>query len=270
MLVYVYTLPQAVKQTLVLSPGDPVALGLWASHYVHFTEGHLVENLVSYALLAPTCYVLCALAGRRRRFWGAFAAFLLAYPVVLSGSDLLLGRPGVSYGFSGVAMAFFGFLGVSLFTFLGERWEGVSLDHSPAVFFAGASLIAFVALPTSRGSLAAGAAAALIAGAYTLSWYCALPVGALRRALEKPGDVELPAFTLCLFVATAFAAFPTDPFRGDYVLVNVYVHFVGYCTGFVPPFAALQLLAARGGDRENESAGTRDAVSGTLSAEGRA
>ncbi|MFC7167214.1 hypothetical protein [Halospeciosus flavus] len=188
---------------------------------------------------------------------------------MLSTADVLLGQPGVSYGFSGVAMAFFGFLGLSLFTFLAEHLEGATLDHAPAVFFAGASLIAVVALPSSRRATTAGVAAALIALGYAVSWYTALPVGALRRAFANPGVVELPAFALCLFVATVFAGFPANPFRSG-VVVNVYVHFVGYCTGFVLPFAYLQLRSVRRGfDEEREPSDTADRVSGSLSTEGR-
>jgi hypothetical protein len=159
--------PESTREAFVLDYRAPTAVDMYASHFVHFAGAHLATNVAVYALGALPAYCYLAAAGRRDDFLAAFGAVLTIFPYVLSGLNAVFVRPSVGYGFSGLAMAFLGFLPVALALFVRERMlPGVTIDHAPLLFFAVAGTLAVLAVPASRTALLGVAVAAVSVAAY--------------------------------------------------------------------------------------------------------
>lgn len=240
LLVGVYSLPERVKASVVLSYADPTVVTMFASHFVHFEPAHLGTNLLLSGIVVPLGAALSALADRRTRFYVTFVTVLVVFPITISKVNVALFRPRVGFGFSGLGMAFLGTLPHAVGWYASDRLPGEAVDASPVLFFAGTAVVALWAVPVSPASLTAGGASVLAAGLYLRSVARAVP-GSLLATVDR-GAREWCGFGLALaatllVVLLPLAAFPQDP-TGDGSVLNVYVHLVGFCFGYVVPFAA--------------------------------
>ncbi|WP_435101977.1 hypothetical protein [Halarchaeum sp. P4] len=248
-MVGVFVLPDATTAGFALHYEDPTLLAMYASNFLHRSLGHLLGNLAAYLLVAPLVYLLCVLGGRRGLFLASFGTFLLVLPWVLSALNVVLARPRVGFGFSGVTLAFFGLLPSALLTFIDSQFtDDVGIRHSPVLFFAGATLIGVLALPSLTGpSFGVTAVAALATARYgqdIRDELTTLSLEGFRNAtVEDGGFLELGVSALVVFLCFLFVAFPSDPAsRG--AVVNLYVHLLGYCLGYLSPFCTA-FLAGR-------------------------
>lgn len=237
--------PRATREALAFRYDDPTLATAFASHYVHLDAGHLAGNAVAYLLLATVGYALAVASDRRRFFVASLATYLLAFPFVLSALNLAVPRPGVAYGFSGIAMALLGLLPNALGLFLRETcFPELRLRDLPLLFFLSIAPIAVLAAPARPANLGVAAAALAIAVGYAGS--VVGRVGrphpeTLRRVVAARGDGELTAVAVALFVVTPLAAFGTPAADGGTV-PNLYVHLLGYCLAFIVAFLTLIVL----------------------------
>ena len=239
-LVLVYALPASVTDSWRLAVLDPTLRAALLSHFVHGSPSHLVTNVAGYTLLAPLTYVLCLSAGRRREFFGVIVALLFGLPVVLSGLNLAVPRPSIVYGFSGVVMALLGFLALATGWHVEKRFDAVPDGRfAPVGFFLGTGVISAIGAPITSLSLVAFGLA-VVGGAAYLGSATATGggVGRLvsRRDLAEPWRVELAAAGFLLVAIFPITAFPYEP-ASIGVVPNVYEHALGYCLGFVGPYA---------------------------------
>ena len=234
----VFLLPEETRRSLAFSYTDPTLWTAFTANYVHLGADHLLGNVVSYALVVPLVYLLSALSGRRRRFLVAFTTFVVALPAALSVLNLAISRPGSTVGFSGVNMAFVGFLPIALAGFLRAHFEvDGELDLAGGLFFAGLALVAVLSV-RSLATVGVAAAATLAAVLFFLS------VADLhertrpdvRAAVQAGGYFELAAAAFVLFAGLPMVAFPMDPVA-DGSIVNLYVHLLGYALGFIATYA---------------------------------
>lgn len=243
-LVAVFALPEATREAYVLDYRAPTAAAAYASHFVHFGAAHLAGNVAAYALAVVPAYCYCVAADRRSDFLAVFGAVIAIFPYALSGLNAVFVRPSVGYGFSGLAMAFLGFLPVALAAYTRERLlPAVTLDHAPLLFFAGAGIVAVLAAlaaRTARLPLAAVGIAAVGVAVYGWSLWRSVDGASLRAAAGRAGDAEFAGAGVVLVLAAPFVAFPPDAAGSGYVL-NVYTHLLGFCLGFVVPFVALRV-----------------------------
>lgn len=240
-------LPTDARLGLAVSYADPTLTSAFTAAYVHIGTEHLLYNLATYALVVPTAYALSVMAGHRGRFYLAFWTFLLAFPVVLSLSTLAVSQQGIGLGFSGVNMAFVGYLPLALAAYLRETFD-VQADHAlaAALFFGGLALVSL--LLVRRPVTLAIAAVAALAALWKLR---AADVGLPRSgtALGRPGEAELVVVAVFLQAGALVAAFPSDlSFNG--AIVNVYAHLLGYALGFI----ATALTVRTGGSLEADPA----------------
>jgi hypothetical protein len=231
-------LPAETRLELAFSYTDPTLPTAFKSAFVHVGPDHLLFNLATYAFVVPTVYLLSVLAGDRDRFYVAFVSFLVVFPVVLSFLNLAVPRDGVSLGFSGVNMAFVGYLPVALAGYL-RRHFGVTDEYDAAsgLFFAGLVLVAVlvVRMPLTEAVAAVAAVAALV--------HLRSAAGGLPRslpALGPAGYAELGAVAVLLLAGGLVGGFPPDLTAGGAV-VNVYVHFLGYALGFVATYVTFRV-----------------------------
>ena len=238
----VFALPEETRRALAFSYTDPTLWTAFTANYVHLGTEHLLANLASYALVVPLVYLLSALSGRRRRFFVAFTTFLVAFPAALSFLNLAVTRPGVTVGFSGVTMAFVGFLPLALAGFLSAHFEvDGELDLAGALFFAGLALVAVLSVrsPVTYGV----AAAAVLAAALFFLSVADLHERTrpdVRAAVQAGGYFELAAVAVVLFAALTMLAFPSDPVADDSI-VNLYVHLLGYALGFIATYVTVHV-----------------------------
>ncbi|QUO47522.1 hypothetical protein [Halorubrum ruber] len=246
-LVAVFALPRVTRRSLAFAYTDPTLLSAFTAHYVHLGADHLLGNLAGYGLLAGTDYALAVLSGRRRLFFTAFVTYLAAFPFALSALNLAVPRNAIGFGFSGVNMALAGLLPIVWYYYAREQFApGASVAALPAVFFALVGWIALLALPVSTegiglAGLSIGVAGALLALLYAASSGVRLPRSLRAHAksiASRPGYGDLLAVGAAVAVGYPVVGFPSDPAGADSV-VNLYVHLLGFCLGFIGPFALL-------------------------------
>ncbi|MFW6435622.1 MAG: hypothetical protein ACOCY1_04505, partial [Halovenus sp.] len=207
----------------------------------------------------PALYALCLTADRGRQFRVVFLALLVSAPPLLSYLNLTIVRSGVTFGFSGVLMAYFGYLPLALAEHAQSRLGlGRSTVVAPLLFFAGLALVtiqllrAVLANPVTVAVngvpasvtwvLVATLAEVVVLLVLVLVFYSTSMTGgpahlrtSLRRAFDRKGHFELAVVALVLFVTIPFLTFPADPIAGGRVF-NLYVHFVGYALGFIATY----------------------------------
>lgn len=239
-LVIAFLLPDETASGLVLSHADPTPAATLTAHYVHLEAGHLLGNLSVYALVVPVAYLLCLFADRRREFFVAFVTYVLALPPVLSVLDLALLEDGVLLGFSGVLMAFVGFLPVAIVWYAQVVADvDLHLDHAPGLFFLGLAAVALWTVPVTSLQLVLAGAAGLAGLAYALSARSALD-GIASRWTGAGGYPELGGAGLVAFAFGVAVGFPTGPVT-DGVVVNYYGHLLGYAIGFIAAYVTFRL-----------------------------
>lgn len=240
-LVAAFALPASTREGLALAYDDPALVPAVASHFVHLSVGHLLVNVGGYLLVVSTAYLLSIASGRRRQFLVAFTVFVVAFPLALSGLNLLFSRPSVGVGFSGIVLAFVGYLPVAIVGTAGSRLR-VPLDRhrSEWLFCFGLAVVALVTAPSMVG--AGIAAAAGLAGVLfllpVLDDWTPVHVRRLRRSVARTDTLELLLLGAVVYVGYLFVAFPADLSRGATV-VNVYSHVLGYTLGFVTTHLAV-------------------------------
>lgn len=251
-------LPYPLRRSLIFEYAAPTLLTAFTAPFVHLGPAHLVVNILGYFLVVPVAYLLSVASGRRARFFAAFATFVLVFPVVLSYLNLAVVRPGASGGFSGVVMAFVGYLPLALADYLEERADvGPSETLAPVLFFLGIALIAGLSVQSvqrDRATVLLGTSglvltAILSALLYWLSSpdYARDVLRKVRTTAGRPGTVELLGFSSVVFVAFLFVAFPSDV-TGGATIVNVYVHLLGYALGFISTYATVEFGTVLPGD----------------------
>ena len=266
-----FALPEATRRSLAFAYHDPTLLTAFSAHYVHLEAAHLLANVAAYGLLAGVGYLLAVASGQRRLFFTAFATFCLAFPFALSALNLAVPRRAIGFGFSGVNMAFAGLLPLLLAAFvhanLSDRGsapvvptptprsgggERVPLSGSapvrllPATFLVVVGWIGVLALPASADLTGLVAPGVLLGGLLLgVRGVLSTPLerrpsirGGLRRVIDRRGYGDLFAVGATLTVAYPVVGFPTDP-GVDGGVINLYVHFLGFCLAFIGPYVLL-------------------------------
>lgn len=204
-----------------------------------------------YLLVVPVVYVCSVITGNRRRFCTAFLTFVLVFPVVLSYLNLAVSRSAVAFGFSGVVMAFVGYLPFALATYLDSQFNiGARKSLAPALFFFSLALIAVLSiqlLPPDYVTVVLGTsgvafAALLSALLYAIATYEQESAFGrkVRAAVQDSGYFELTVIGVMLFLFLPFVAFPADPSVGGGTL-NLYIHLLGYTLGFMVTYVTVEV-----------------------------
>jgi hypothetical protein len=238
----VYLLPSATRRSFVFDYAAPTVPTAFASAFVHLDPTHLLVNVILYVLLAATSLALAVASGHRRRFYTVFLTFVLVFPVVLSYLNLAVPRAATTLGFSGVAMAFAGYLPLALADYLDARFGiGPATQLGPALFLSTLGLVSVLSVRSTFALIGDRAALLALAAALGALRYALVVVersdlrARCRRLLGTPGAAELTAVAAALVFAVPFVAFPASPGREAGVL-NLYIHLLGYALGFLVPF----------------------------------
>ena len=244
MLLGVFSFPEATRRAAVLSYRDPTITTAFTAHFVHFTGSHLIGNMLAFLLLGTVAYGLSVVADHRRLFWTATITFLMTFPFALSVLNLIFPRDAIGYGFSGVNMAFFGYIAVVLPLAIDDRTGLNASRYTPAVFLLSVGYIGLIALPMSTTSalLAGGAiVAALPYGRHVDGYTARCALRAAKRLLNQPGVGELVAVAVVVLVVYPIVGFPAQSATG--LQINLYVHFLGYALAFLVVHVSLLLDA---------------------------
>lgn len=226
----VFLAPSEMRYTLSLSHTAPTFYSLYTSHFVHFTEPHLIANVIGYLTATTVGYLLAYTAGTRRRYRTALSIIITVLPVVLSVLNIIFPRPSIGYGASGVVMGAVGLVPVFVFVYLHHQPRtGGSVEDAPVLFFCGFAVIGMSA-PIGWLGIGISIAALLSAVLYILDIRA---LGALTAL--PPGHVELLVAGVILGVGYPAVAFPSDP-RVQGGTVNLYIHVLGYVFGFIPAY----------------------------------
>jgi hypothetical protein len=244
-------LPRATRRSLAFEYGSPTVPTAFASAFVHLDHAHLLVNVGLYVLVVPVTLALAVAGGRRRRFYAVFVTFVCVFPFVLSYLNLAIPRAAVGVGFSGVVMAFAGYLPFAFADYLDDRFDvGPATQLAPLLFLLSLSLVAVLSLRSVFGLVGIRAVAIAVAALLGALWYglavaerCPELRADVRRLAATPGAAELAAVAGVLVFAVPFVAFPATPAR-DAGVLNLYTHLLGYALGFLVPFVATTLTGA--------------------------
>lgn len=230
--------PEA-KQRLFYDPADPDLVSLYGSSLVHTSTGHLVGNLLGYALLVVLGVAFVVWIGERRWFRFAVLANLLVTPVLVNLTDTLVlstvapallgpvaGFSSVVAGFGGLTVAFY----LGLVRRVGDTRAAVAVGGTVLVGLLEAIQLIYVpdSLPT------VGLIAVALGGilALDIGWR----VFAAERAavdIEALGVVVLGGISLLLVLGVLVVMlFPPQPFASP-VATNIFSHAHGFAYGLL-------------------------------------
>ncbi|PSP95516.1 hypothetical protein BRC91_02340 [Halobacteriales archaeon QS_4_62_28] len=248
-LAIVFSLSPSTRQSLVFEYTDPSLVTAFTAPFVHLSVGHLAVNVLGYAVVVAAAYLLSVASGRRQRFFVAFVTFVFVLPVLLSYLNLAVVRPTAGLGFSGIVMAFVGYLPLALADYLEERVDvGPSETLAPMFFFLSIALVAGLSVQSvqqERATVLLGTSGIVVASMLSASLYwLSVPdrateiLAKVKTATRMPGHIELFSAASVVFVTFFFVAFPPDP-AGSATIVNVYVHLLGYALGFITTYTTI-------------------------------
>ena len=236
-LIVVHLLPGGVQSGLVLDTGDFLLANFFTTAFVHQSLGHLLGNIGSYALVVLPMFLMCALMGRKKRFYGMLLVFVLLFPFVLSlvnyyAFEFYVGESTTTMGFSGVVSALLGLMSLVIVSFSREEL-GLGLGYVDSLWFlAFTSLVlALVYDPVSQ------ATALTLAFLLLFSWkiWRKVDAGSVKEAWNRKGRFELVLLAFIIFICTSFSMFPGDLVSGGGV-VNILSHYIGFCLGFLSSY----------------------------------
>ena len=247
-LVAVFLLPAGARREFALLYAEPTLRTLYTAHFVHLSFPHLAANLLVYLLVVPFSVVVSVRSGRRRRFYVVALVVLGIFPVVLSGLNVLFPRPRLGMGFSGLNLAFVGYLPhVLADQFEAERpeWDELRAALLALAFFVGTAIVTLRVIGSVRGAPQVGVAWLLAAGLGSLAAATALtrPVVSYLRSQGFAGGTIPPVSALgcLLFVLVMVVGFPeVSPDGGS--VVNLFLHLLGNSLGYLVPYVAFQVL----------------------------
>lgn len=254
--VSIYQLPLSTRKTMVFSYNEPSIKTAFTSAFVHLDAAHLLQNLLLYTLVIISIYTLCLTARSRQHFRVFVVSVLTAFPFVLSYVNLGIARSSLSFGSSGLVMAFAGYLPFALAIYLrGRLGIGKIRTLAPIFFFPTLALISVLSLQSVLrtnttalfvvvGLVAATLLATLwyIISAYEQSWSSDRNA---RNVIATRGGPELAGAALLVLLGVLFISFPADP-TIDNGILNIYEHFIGYSLGFILSFTTSQITARIG------------------------
>jgi hypothetical protein len=246
-----YALPASTREVLVFEYEDPTLETAFASAFVHLDAAHFSQNLLLYALVILSVYALCLTARNRQQFRVFVVTVLIVFPFVLSYINLGIARSSVSFGASGLVMAFAGYLPLALAAYLeGNLGIGPVRTFAPLIFIPTLGLVSVLSLqsvirtnPTALLVVVGLVAAALLATLwYAISAYerSKTTDWDVRNAAETPGGPELVGAASLVLLSILFVAFPADP-TVEAGVVNLYEHFLGYSLGFIASFTTAEV-----------------------------
>jgi len=241
----IYLQPEELKRAYTFYYLEPEIVTAFSNHFIHITTAHIASNLIGYLLLASVSYVLCVLSGRRQFFYVCLITFIFVFPFVLSALNLALPRDAIGYGFSGINMALYGLLAMSLAIFVIEQINSdLQTRNAPILFFIAMGIVAFIAVPPSAVTLGTMALCVAISSYYIRSMISHTSVPTMRSVrwlLSQSPAIDVVAFSFALFVFYPFVAFPGVSQGGD-AIINLYVHLLGFCLAFISAYVFEQLL----------------------------
>lgn len=251
-LLAVFALPAPLRRSLAFEYTDPTVPTAFVSPFVHLAETHLLVNVVGYLLVVPTAYLLSVASGHRTRFFVAFATFIVAFPPVLSYLNLAALRSASGLGFSGVLLAFVGYLAFAIADHLhANLGVGPATSVGAVLFFVGfavAAPLSVRSVTVDRATVALGTGGLVLAtllSAVLFGLSAAEQTGGLRRVLRlatlRRGSFALGVLALGVFVAVQFVAFPPRP-AVDGGTINLYTHLLGYALGFTVTYVSVPVF----------------------------
>ena len=247
----VFRLPREVRSSLVFEYTDPSLLTAFASAFVHFDRTHLLVNIGTYAVVVAVVFALAVTSGHRRQFHLAFFNFVFVFPALLSYLNLSVLRSAAGFGFSGVVMAFGGYLPLALAEYADKRFGiGPRTAVAPVLAFCSLALIAVLSVQSvvaENTTVLLGTAGLVVATLLAAVLY-AVPLsdtdsnltGKIAAAPARTGYFELGVVALVVVFGLPFVAFPADPTGVD-GSVNLYVHLLGYTLGFLVTYVVTEL-----------------------------
>ena len=161
--------------------------------------------------------------------------------------NLAVPRDGVTYGFSGLNMAFAGVLPIAIVRYVESRLRRpIHTTLLLSSFFVSIVYVAVVGIPRTELSVAVIAACVAFGAGFGLLFWLSY-ADQLRPLDDRPPVVDaLFVIAVGAWVAHLSVGFP-DTAVGNGNVINIYVHFLGYAIGFTTAYLSheWQLLGER-------------------------
>lgn len=239
----IYLLPENIRNIFILYPSNPTIISIFLSNYTHTGFAHLSGNVIKYFVVG---FLIFVFETDRKRFSINMLLLFTVLPVVCSLLTLYYLPNSVSWGFSGLVAGWMGYLLYAVYGYIKEEW-GIALNANFVFLIVMINLLILLSIYKWLG----GMYALLLLFLLILIVLIRNDLRAMVRKLINIAfgmglrkswksfefiSVKIPIFvlTIIFLLFGFFDLFPPQiKINGD--IVNILVHYAGYCFGvFVP------------------------------------
>jgi len=226
----IYVMPAAITDSFNWDPQKATILSAFMSHYTHTNFLHFIGNLSQYVAIM---FLIFCIEPKKTTFRKASLVILLAFPLLLTASELYLAPKLGGLGFSGLLAAFLGYLPYSAYNYLKEK--GVPLK---SYFLVLLMLLNFGIMILTWQNIAISQYLMVLVGVLLLAYSGRTGLIALAKFLRQQhqkfkSDKALYFIPMLIAVLASvymlsLAAIVPQNINQDGQTVNILVHYLGY------------------------------------------
>lgn len=237
-LLSIFLLPNAIKNTLILLPSNPTIISAFFSNYTHSDLSHIITNLIGYTIVV---FLLFHLETNKKFFYTNSFLIFIALPII-SSSFIIYLVPKIPpvQGFSAIVSGFIGYLLYSVYNFVKNVYK-ITFNYSFIFLLLMINFLIFSTLASINYLILITIIVSIFLIYMNRKNIIELfkkSIGNYKNLLNKSyleRVYGIYVFVLVVFfIFSLFTLIPQDIREGN-KLVNILSHYVGYVFGvFVP------------------------------------
>lgn len=239
----IYMMPASITGSFNWDPQKATLISAFMSHYTHTNFQHFIGNLSQYIAIM---FLIFCIETKKITFRRASLIILLAFPLLLTASELYLAPKLGGLGFSGLLAAFLGYLPYSTYNYLKEK--GIPLK---SYFLVLIMLVNFGIMILTWQNITVSQYLMVLAGVLLLAYSGRSGLVALVKFLQQQHQkfktnkalyfVPMLIAVLASVYMLSLAAIVPQNINQDGQTVNILVHYLGYAFA-ISMMAALEVV----------------------------
>ena len=241
----IYLLPENIRNIFILYPSNPTIISIFLSNYTHTGFAHLSKNVFSYFFIG---FLIFMFETNKRRFYINMLLFFTVLPVLCSLLTLYYLPNSASWGFSGIVAGWMGYLLYAVYGYIKEEWR-IALNANFVFLIVMINLMILLSIYNWLGWLYALLLSLLLILIVLIRNDLRAMVRKriniltdfgieLRKSWKSVGFIFVKSaifvLTINFLLFGFFDLFPPQ-IKINGSIVNILVHYSGYCFGvFVP------------------------------------
>ena len=244
-LIVIYLLPENIRNIFILYPSNPTIISVFLSNYTHTGFAHLSGNVIKYFVVG---FLIFMFETDRKRFYINMLLLFTVLPVLCSLLTLYYLPNSASWGFSGIVAGWMGYLLYAVYGYIKEEWR-IALNANFVFLMVMINLLILLSIYKWLGGLYGlllslllilivlirNDLRAMVRKLVNMSSDFGME---LRKSWKSFGFIFVKsaifALTINFLLFGFFDLFPPQ-IKINGSIVNILVHYSGYCFGvFVP------------------------------------